>query len=108
MGREEQALTQARINVGAWSALENLDAIIINTSGCGTTVKDYGFMLRGDPVYAEKAAHISSLTNDITEFLAALPLTPKAGVPELACLPLGVPVPLPTEQLDIEEIEPID
>jgi glycolate oxidase iron-sulfur subunit len=84
MGREEQALTQARINVGAWSALENLDAIIINTSGCGTTVKDYGFMLRGDPVYAEKAAHISSLTKDITEFLAALPLASKAGVPELA------------------------
>jgi glycolate oxidase iron-sulfur subunit len=84
MGRNNEALMQARANIDAWSALENLDAIVVNTSGCGTTVKDYGFMLRTDPAYAEKAAHISSLTKDITEFLAGLPLTPGAGVPELA------------------------
>ncbi len=84
MGREDQALAQARNNVDAWSALENLDAIIVNTSGCGTTVKDYGFMLRTDPAYAEKAAHISSLTKDIAEFLVGLPLAPKVDIPELA------------------------
>jgi glycolate oxidase iron-sulfur subunit len=84
LGRDDEALVQARANVDAWSTLENLDAIVINTSGCGTTVKDYGFMLRTDPAYADKAAHISSLTRDITEFLVALPLAPKAGVPELA------------------------
>ena len=48
---------------------DGLDAIIINASGCGTTVKDYGYMLRLDPDYAEKAARVSSLTKDITEFL---------------------------------------
>jgi glycolate oxidase iron-sulfur subunit len=84
MGRDEEALVQARANVDAWSVLENLDAIIVNTSGCGTTVKDYGFMLRTDPAYAKKAAHISSLTKDITEFLADLPLTPRTEVPALA------------------------
>src|SRR5581483_6026940 len=84
MGRDDAALAQARANVDAWSALDDLDAIIANTSGCGTTMKDYGFMLRTDPAYAEKAARISSLSRDITEFLATLPLTAKAGVPGLA------------------------
>ena len=38
------------------TALENLDAIVVTTSGCGTTIKDYGFMFRTDPAYAERAA----------------------------------------------------
>jgi len=42
MGREDEALAQARANIDAWTAIEGLDAIVINTSGCGTTVKDYG------------------------------------------------------------------
>ena len=50
MGRKEEALSQARANIDAWAALEGLDAIVITTSGCGTTVKDYGFMLRADPI----------------------------------------------------------
>ena len=44
-----------------------LDAIVITASGCGTTIKDYGFMLRDDPAYAEKAARVSALAKDITE-----------------------------------------
>ena len=52
MGREAEALAQARANIDAWSALGDLDAIVITTSGCGTTVKDYGFMLRTDSAYA--------------------------------------------------------
>jgi len=44
--------------------------VIINASGCGTTVKDYGYMLKGDPRYAELARRISDLTKDISEFLA--------------------------------------
>ncbi|HEX4043756.1 MAG TPA: glycolate oxidase subunit GlcF [Xanthobacteraceae bacterium] len=75
MGREREALHQARANIDAWSAIEGLDAILINTSGCGTTVKDYGFMLRGDAVYCARAARIASLAKDITEYLAGLPLT---------------------------------
>jgi glycolate oxidase iron-sulfur subunit len=76
MGRDEEALAQARANIDAWTALENLDAIVINTSGCGTTVKDYGFMLRTDPAYAAKAARVSSLTRDITEYAAKLAIAP--------------------------------
>jgi glycolate oxidase iron-sulfur subunit len=75
MGRDAQALAQARANIDAWTAIEGLDAIVINASGCGTTVKDYGFMLRGDPNYAERAARVSALARDVTEYLAGLPLT---------------------------------
>src|SRR6516162_2640642 len=67
---------QARANVDAWSALGDLDAILITASGCGTTVKDYGFMLRQDPDYAERAARVATLAKDVTEYLAALPLVP--------------------------------
>jgi len=77
MGREEQALASARQNVDAWTrAMENggLDAIVITASGCGTTIKDYGFMLRLDPDYADKAARVSGLAKDVTEFLATLEL----------------------------------
>ena len=70
MGRDDEALAQARANIDAWTALEGLDAIVINTSGCGTTVKDYGFMLRTDPAYAARAARISGLAKDISEYLA--------------------------------------
>ncbi|PBB29957.1 glycolate oxidase iron-sulfur subunit [Mesorhizobium sp. M1A.F.Ca.IN.020.06.1.1] len=77
LGREDQALASARQNVDAWMrAIDQggLDAIIITASGCGTTIKDYGFMLRLDPADAEKAARVSALAKDITEYLAALDL----------------------------------
>jgi glycolate oxidase iron-sulfur subunit len=74
MGRERQALAQARANIDAWSAIEGLDAIVTTTSGCGTTMKDYGFMLRTDPSYAERAGKIAKLARDICEYLATLPL----------------------------------
>lgn len=77
MGREEQALEFARRNVDVWTReieAGGLDAIIITASGCGTTIKDYGHMLRMDPAYAEKARRVSALAKDITEYLAALDL----------------------------------
>jgi glycolate oxidase iron-sulfur subunit len=77
MGMEDDALAAARNNVDAWTRVMNeggLDAIIITTSGCGTTVKDYGHMLRLDPDYAGKAVTVSTLAKDITEFLATLEL----------------------------------
>ncbi len=77
MGREEQALDSARRNVDVWTrAIEagGLDAIIVTTSGCGTTIKDYGHMLRLDPAYAEKAARVSALAKDVTEYLSTLDL----------------------------------
>jgi len=77
MGREAAALDAARRNVDAWSRqIENggLDAILITASGCGTTIKDYGFLLRNDPLYAGRAAQVSALAKDISEFLDALDL----------------------------------
>ena len=78
MGREAESLEAARRNVDAWMREiegEGLDAIVITASGCGTTIKDYGFMLRDDPAYAEKAAYVSALARDVSEFLmdAGLP-----------------------------------
>ncbi|MGK6314006.1 glycolate oxidase subunit GlcF [Neorhizobium sp. DT-125] len=77
MGREGEALDFARRNVDVWTReIEKggLDAIIITASGCGTTIKDYGHMLRLDPAYAEKAARVSGLARDITEYLVGLDL----------------------------------
>ena len=54
--------------------IEGLDAIVITASGCGTTVKDYGFMLRTDSAYADRARKVASLTKDITEYLLTLPI----------------------------------
>ncbi|GGD97589.1 glycolate oxidase iron-sulfur subunit [Aureimonas endophytica] len=75
MGRETAALDFARRNVDAWTRLieaEGIEAILVTTSGCGTTVKDYGHMLRLDPAYAEKAARVAGLAKDVTEYLALL------------------------------------
>jgi glycolate oxidase iron-sulfur subunit len=86
MGREEQALASARQNVDAWTReieSDGLDAIVITASGCGTTIKDYGFMLRLDPAYAEKAARVSALAKDITEYLATLNLPEPVQKPGL-------------------------
>jgi len=74
MGRESEALAQARANIEAFTAIKGLDAILITASGCGTTVKDYGFMLRGDSHYAERAGRVSGLAQDIVEYLAGASL----------------------------------
>ncbi|MFZ1481072.1 MAG: glycolate oxidase subunit GlcF [Paracoccaceae bacterium] len=80
MGKEAMAHGSAAANIRAWMAEKSaggLDAIVINTSGCGTTVKDYGHMFRLGPMAAE-AAEISRLTRDISEVLVTL------GLPEAA------------------------
>jgi glycolate oxidase iron-sulfur subunit len=77
MGQEDRALAQARANIDAWTREIDdggLEAILITASGCGTTIKDYGFMLRDDPRYAEKAARVSALARDVTEYLVGLDL----------------------------------
>ncbi|MCZ8262110.1 MAG: glycolate oxidase subunit GlcF [Beijerinckiaceae bacterium] len=79
MGREAESHAQAARLIDAWIAEiegDGLDAILITASGCGTTIKDYGFMFRNDPAYAEKAARVSALAKDITEYLAGLDLKP--------------------------------
>ena len=81
MGKEQDALVHIKRNVDAWSKVMErgpVDAVIINASGCGTTVKDYGYLLQHDPAYAEKAKRISELTKDVTEFLSGYDLGPPA------------------------------
>ena len=78
MGRREQAHAQAKAMIDAWIALMDgeggLDAILVTTSGCGTTVKDYGFMFRDEPDWAEKARRVSAIARDVTEYLETLDL----------------------------------
>ena len=79
MGHEDSAKASARANIAAWNAElsgDGLDAIIINTSGCGTVVKDYGFMFRDDPALADPAARVSGLAQDITEYLHRIGYSP--------------------------------
>jgi glycolate oxidase iron-sulfur subunit len=75
LGREKDAAAQAKDDIDAWTnELEGqgLDAIIVTASGCGTMVKDYGFIFRNDPEYAAKAARVSALARDVSEVLAEL------------------------------------
>ncbi|BEV46322.1 glycolate oxidase subunit GlcF [Afipia carboxidovorans] len=75
MGHDDDALRRARANIDVWvreADAKGLDAILVTTSGCGTTIKDYGYLLREDKAYAEKAARISSLARDITEYIGTL------------------------------------
>lgn len=77
MGKENDALAQARRNIDSWmKEIERapVDAIISNASGCGTMVKDYGHMFRNDEKYREKAETVSSLAKDISELLTEFPL----------------------------------
>jgi glycolate oxidase iron-sulfur subunit len=77
LGQEAPAHASARANIAAWTALydgQGPDRIVINASGCGTTVKDYGFMFRSDAAWAERAARVSAATRDVSELLAELGL----------------------------------
>jgi glycolate oxidase iron-sulfur subunit len=74
MGEEGAAIAQAKRNVDAWSkelAKGPVDAIVVNASGCGTMVKDYGHLLKRDPEYAARAQRISELARDISEFVGS-------------------------------------
>ncbi|MCS3762054.1 glycolate oxidase subunit GlcF [Bradyrhizobium centrosematis] len=77
LGNDHDALASARANVTAWqkeAAGEGLDAILVTTSGCGTVIKDYGYLLREDKAFAADAAKVSALAKDITEYVAGLGL----------------------------------
>ncbi len=76
MGKEADALARAKRSIDQWTNA-GVDAVIITTSGCGTTIKDYGHMLRLDKGYAEKAKAISAKAKDVTEFLSDLYLPSK-------------------------------
>jgi glycolate oxidase iron-sulfur subunit len=77
LGRDDDALARARANIAVWAAeaeRDGLDAILVTTSGCGTVIKDYGFMLREDRKFASAAAKISALAKDITEYVSGIDL----------------------------------
>jgi glycolate oxidase iron-sulfur subunit len=79
LGRAEDARAAARRNVAAWMReidRERLDAILVTASGCGTMIKDYGFLLRDDPEFAQSAARVSALALDVSEYLAKIDLPP--------------------------------
>jgi glycolate oxidase iron-sulfur subunit len=85
MGRHDPAMASARANIAAWTAEadgEGLDAILVNTSGCGTTVKDYGFMFRNEPE-REAAERVSALAADVSEFLFRVNYMPTREPPGL-------------------------
>jgi glycolate dehydrogenase iron-sulfur subunit len=77
LSEQAQGLDFARRNIDAWwPALEQgAEAIVVSASGCGTMVKDYGHLLAGDVVYAEKAARVSELALDLSELVAAQDLS---------------------------------
>lgn len=81
MGRQKEAERQAAGNIRAFLAAGPLDAVVINTSGCGTTVKDYGHMFAGSDM-SQEAAEVGALARDVTEVIAEL------GLPEAA--PMGL------------------
>ena len=75
MGKTADSHAHAARNIAAWMAEyrgAGLDAIVINTSGCGTTVKDYGHMFRNRPDLAKDAATVAGLARDVTELLQDL------------------------------------
>jgi len=72
---QDGGTAQMRANIDAWWPLVesgDVEAIVMNASGCGVTVKEYGHILRHDKAYADKAARISQLTKDLSEFMPAL------------------------------------
>ena len=83
LGQEAAGLAHVRRNVRALIAEQRargLDAVIANASGCGTTLKDYGFLLRDDPSLGADAAIIAGLARDVSEVLADLDLRPYVDV----------------------------
>ena len=75
LGKGRPARASARANIAAWTReIEGggLDAIVVNASGCGTMVKDYGHLLRNDGEWAARAAAVSARTRDVAELLADL------------------------------------
>ena len=92
LGKDRPARASVRANIAAWTReIEGggLDAIVVNASGCGTMVKDYGYLLRNDAEWAARAAAVSARTRDIAELLADLDI---AGARRLDASPAAIKV----------------
>src|SRR5262249_17923559 len=80
-GREDEGLSHARRLIDTFEAWA-VDTIVVNAAGCGSTLKEYGHLLRGDPEYAERAQRFSASVRDISELLAELePVAPRHPIP---------------------------
>ncbi|MBN3756966.1 glycolate oxidase subunit GlcF [Paraburkholderia sp. Tr-20389] len=94
LGYNDEALDDVRQNIDAWwpHVEQGAEAIVMNASGCGATVKEYAHLMRNDPAYAEKAKRIVELTRDISEILpdfeeALTPLTRRRAIHTVAYHP---------------------
>ena len=76
---------EMRRNIDAWWPFveDGVEALVMNASGCGVTVKEYGYLLKDEPAYAEKAARISALTRDLSELLPVITESLRASRPDL-------------------------
>jgi glycolate oxidase iron-sulfur subunit len=81
-GEQDAAKRMAQRNIDAFLALE-IDAVVVNAAGCGAAMKEYGYLLRNDPAYAEKAERFSRLVKDAGEFLSELGLRGELGPIEM-------------------------
>jgi glycolate oxidase iron-sulfur subunit len=83
MGRDSRGLMRAAIDALTREIdARGLDAIVSNVSGCGATIKEYGYIFRGEPAYAAKAKRVSALARDVSELVAGLDFKP-LSVPKL-------------------------
>jgi glycolate oxidase iron-sulfur subunit len=87
MGKEAGALPLVKANINAWlneaDGPDGLDAVIVNTSGCGTSLKAYGHALRLDPEWKDKAERVSAITRDISEYMVEIGLMKPIKHPNL-------------------------
>jgi glycolate oxidase iron-sulfur subunit len=85
IGKEKQGVASARANVEAWAAVERqhgpVDAVLITASGCGTTVKDYGHVLRFEADIAETARRFGAMARDVSQYLYARAPSGRAPAP---------------------------
>jgi glycolate oxidase iron-sulfur subunit len=81
LNAHDEALNQMRRNIDAWSPelTAGAQAIVFSASGCGAVIKDYGYLLREDPHYAERAARVSALARDVSELLSEENMRSLAG-----------------------------
>ncbi len=86
LGKHDETLRMVRANVAAWSrerAENGLDAIVMTASGCGTIVKDYGYLLQDDHQWAEAASDLAGIVKDVTEVVESLKLPAKNSGSEI-------------------------
>jgi glycolate oxidase iron-sulfur subunit len=110
MTATEAAAEQMRHNIDNWLPLieeMNAEAIVITASGCGTMLKEYGYYLRDDANYAEKAQKITNMTRDISEIIAECDLSSYSNIGKQRTIAFHAPCSLQHAQKITGVVEPI-